>query len=108
MEVRKPPRRPLARPRPSLLVARVQFPRSSRRKAKMSKLTQEERDKLKKKEFVFPKERRYPIHDEGHGRAALSMVAKHGTPEEKAQVHAKVCSKYNFPSCKTPYENPLS
>jgi hypothetical protein len=74
----------------------------------MSKLTQEERDKLKKKSFVFPEERRYPIHDESHGRAALSMVAKHGTPEEKAKVRKAVCGKYGFPSCKSPYEDPLS
>lgn len=38
--------------------------------------------------------RRYPIHDESHARNALSRVAQHGTPEEKAKVRAAVCKKY--------------
>ena len=37
---------------------------------------------------------KYPIHDAAHARAALRMVAMHGTPEEKAMVRAKVRSKY--------------
>jgi hypothetical protein len=74
----------------------------------MSKLTKEERDKLKSSDFVFPEQRRYPIADKSHGRAALSMVAQHGTPEEKAKVRKEVCGKYGFPSCKSKYEDPLS
>lgn len=57
-------------------------------------LTQDARDDLKKREFAIPSRRAYPIHDETHARAALSMVAKHGTPEEKSQVHAAVAKKY--------------
>jgi hypothetical protein len=60
----------------------------------MSKLTTEERNKLANKEFVFKKDRRYPIHDETHARAALAMVSKHGTPEEKAKVRKAVKNKY--------------
>ena len=74
----------------------------------MSKLTTEERKKLKSSDFVFPETRKYPTHDKSHGRAALSMVAQHGTPEEKAKVRKEVCGKYGFPSCKSHYENPLS
>jgi hypothetical protein len=37
---------------------------------------------------------KYPIHDATHARAALRMVAMHGTPEEKAMVRAKVHAKY--------------
>lgn len=75
----------------------------------MSKLTQEQRDKLKASQFVFPERRSYPVHDEGHGAAALSMVAKHGSPEEQKKVRNKVCSLYpNLPSCKAEkYTNPL-
>ena len=33
---------------------------------------------------------KYPIHDASHARAALRMVAMHGTPQEKEIVRAKV------------------
>ena len=36
----------------------------------------------------------YPIPDESHARFALAMVAKHGTPAEKARVRAAVHKKY--------------
>ena len=36
----------------------------------------------------------YPINDEEHARLALSMVAQHGTPEEKKKVRAAVARKY--------------
>ena len=57
-------------------------------------LTAAARDRVKTKNFALPEERRYPIHDESHARAALSMVAAHGSPGEKAQVHAAVAQKY--------------
>jgi len=38
----------------------------------------------------------YPVPDEKHARSALSLVAQHGTPEEKAKVRAAV--KRKFPS----------
>ena len=36
----------------------------------------------------------YPIPDEKHARSALSLVAQHGTPAEKATVRAKVKKKF--------------
>ena len=36
----------------------------------------------------------YPIPDESPARSALSMVAKHGTSEEKARVRAAVKRKF--------------
>jgi hypothetical protein len=57
-------------------------------------LTARGRDQVKSSNFVFPKQERYPIHDIEHGRAALSMVSKHGTPEEKAAVRSAVYEKY--------------
>ena len=36
----------------------------------------------------------YPIQDRAHAANALSRVAANGTPAEKAQVRAKVKSKY--------------
>jgi len=36
----------------------------------------------------------YPIPDEEHARSALSLVAQHGTAEEKAKVRAAVKRKF--------------
>lgn len=44
--------------------------------------------------FVFPKEKKYPIHDIAHARNALARVSQFGTPEEKAKVRAAVYHKY--------------
>ena len=52
-----------------------------------------ERNKLPSHAFALPG-RRYPIHNEAHARNALARVAQHGSPEEKAQVRAKVKAKY--------------
>lgn len=57
-------------------------------------LSTEERNNMGEGEFVFPETRRYPIPDLTHGRAALSMVAKHGTPAEQAKVRAAVYAKF--------------
>ena len=57
------------------------------------KLTSNARKHIAESNFALPG-RRYPIHDISHARAALSMVAKHGTPAEQAQVRAAVHSKY--------------
>ena len=38
----------------------------------MSKLSSEERDKLPSREFAFPKQRKEPIEDAGHVRAAVA------------------------------------
>lgn len=66
-----------------------------------AELTTKARKKLPSGEFVYPKEKRYPIHDRRHGANALSRVEQHGTPEEKAKVRAAVCRKYpDLPSCK--------
>ena len=60
----------------------------------MARLTAKQRNRLRSSSFVFPKSRRYPINDESHARAALSMVAAHGTPAEKARVRAAVRRRY--------------
>ena len=63
-------------------------------------LTMKGRKRIKEKNFAIPSENgpggtgRYPIHDATHARAAIQMVGKHGTPEEKARVHAAVAKKY--------------
>ena len=60
----------------------------------MSKLTYKAREKLKSGSFVYPKERRYPIHDLAHARNALARVSTYGTPAEKARVKGAVYRKY--------------
>lgn len=57
----------------------------------MSRLTSDERDKLPTSDFVFPKDRRYPIHDEAHARDALARSS--GKPEESA-VRAAVRRRF--------------
>lgn len=58
-----------------------------------AELTAKKRKELPKSAFALPGGR-YPIHDESHARNALSRVAQHGTPEEKAKVRAAVCRRY--------------
>jgi len=57
-------------------------------------LTTAARKRLAAGSFVFPKERRYPIHDKIHARNALARVAQHGSPSEQATVRSAVYSKY--------------
>jgi hypothetical protein len=59
----------------------------------MAVLTSKARKALPTATFALPG-RRYPIHDANHARAALSMVAKHGSPYEKRAVQAAVRRKY--------------
>lgn len=54
-------------------------------------LTSQARKNLPESAFVFPKERRYPIHDVAHARNALARSS--GKPEE-ATVRRAVCSRY--------------
>jgi len=59
-----------------------------------SKLTYAQRQELPDSAFVYPAERKYPIHDLAHARNALARVSANGTPEEKAKVMAAVYRKY--------------
>lgn len=60
----------------------------------MARLTAKARKRLPRSAFVFPGRRAYPIHDRAHARNALSRVAQHGTPAQKARVRAAVRSRY--------------
>lgn len=59
----------------------------------MAVLTTKNRNALPTKDFAGP-DRSYPVNDASHARNALSRVSQYGTPEEKAEVRAKVASKY--------------
>jgi len=63
-------------------------------KLQEKKLTYKQRKKLSPKDFVFPKERKYPIPDKAHARNALARVAQHGTPQEQKKVKAAVAKKF--------------
>ena len=60
----------------------------------MAKLTSAQRNKLPSKAFGEPKERKYPMPDKSHARAAKSRASqqeKKGnlTPSEKKKIDAK-------------------
>jgi len=69
----------------------------------VAKLSSSQRQKLPPSQFALPGKGEgksgkgsgsYPIPDKGHAQAALSRVAQHGTPQEKAQVKAAVARKF--------------
>jgi predicted AAA+ superfamily ATPase len=60
-------------------------------KVQEAKLSSQARNDLPASAFVFPKERRYPIHDESHAKNALARSS--GKPEE-ATVRAAVYRRY--------------
>lgn len=65
-------------------------------------LTMAKRRKLPSKDFALPGKGdnggkgsgSYPVPDANHGRLALSMVSKYGSPAEKSKVRAKVHAKF--------------
>ena len=59
----------------------------------MSLLTAKKRNSLPGSDFAVAG-RKYPVNDPNHARNALARVSQYGTPEEKAEVRAKVHSKY--------------
>lgn len=60
----------------------------------MAKLTEEDRDKLPAREFAFPKQRKEPIEDAGHVRAAVArfMQVKDVTDEERDAAWKRIQS----------------
>ena len=64
----------------------------------MSKLTYRQRQNLSSSQFALRRERKYPIEDKAHARAALARVSRFGTPAQKMEVRRKVHEK--FPSIK--------
>jgi hypothetical protein len=69
----------------------------------MAKLSGKQRNKLPTSDFALPGQGEgksgkgsgsYPIPDASHARNALSRVAQHGSPAQKAAVRAKVHRKY--------------
>jgi len=59
----------------------------------MAVLTAKTRNALPSSAFALPG-RRYPIHNPGHARDALSRVSANGSPAEKATVRAAVRRRY--------------
>lgn len=68
-----------------------------RKTNKMAKLSYGQRKRLPAKEFIFPKERKFPIPDAAHARNALSRAgAKSSTVDEAVKREVK----RRFPSIK--------
>jgi len=57
-------------------------------------LSYKARKRLPDSAFVFPKERKYPIHDLAHARNALARVAQFGSAAEQKAVRAAVYARY--------------
>ncbi len=64
----------------------------------MAVLSTKSRKSLPKGDFAIPSKApvsgSYPIPDRSHAQNALSRVSANGSPAEKAEVRAKVHSKY--------------
>jgi hypothetical protein len=58
-----------------------------------AKLKQKERDALDASDFALPDSREYPIQDESHARAALSML-HNASPEDQKKIKAAVHRRY--------------
>lgn len=58
-----------------------------------AKLKQKDRDALPSSAFALPDTREYPIHDENHAHAALSML-HNASPEEQKKIKAAVRRRY--------------
>lgn len=59
----------------------------------MAKLTSVQRKNLPKRDFAVAGGK-YPVPDKSHARNALARVSEFGSSSEKAQVRAKVNSKF--------------
>lgn len=60
----------------------------------MAKLTAAARRRLPASAFVYPRVRKYPIHDRAHARAALAFAKRPGTYGSYSTVAAAVRSRY--------------
>ncbi len=60
----------------------------------MPPLTTKQRQRLRDASFALPEERKYPINDIEHARAALARVAQHGSKREKELVRETVYRRY--------------
>ncbi len=64
----------------------------------MARLTSKARMALPKSDYGLPSKKpksgSYPIPDANHGRLALAMASKYASPEEKAEIRAKVRAKF--------------
>lgn len=58
------------------------------------KLSQAEKEKMKDDDFVFPKEKTWPIHDEKHARTALVWATWPQNKDKKELIVKAVLKKY--------------
>jgi hypothetical protein len=66
----------------------------------MAALKAKARKALASSSFVYPSQRRYPIHDRAHAANALARARQSGSATY-AKVHAVVCRRHpSLPACK--------
>lgn len=56
-------------------------------------MTKAEKDKLPDSMFGLPKQRKYPLHDETHVRAAISMFHHCNDPEDRKTLAHNICRR---------------
>ncbi len=60
----------------------------------MARLSARGRKRISGKNFVYPKQRKYPIHDKSHAKSALRMAGRKDTFGSLATVKKKVYQRY--------------
>ncbi|MGB6771203.1 MAG: hypothetical protein WBF51_04280 [Candidatus Dormiibacterota bacterium] len=68
-------------------------PKDAEADIEKAKLKAKTRDALPDSDFALPDSREYPIHDENHARAALSML-HNASPEDQKKIKAAVHRRY--------------
>lgn len=63
-------------------------------RASGGRLTAADRHALPKSDFGLPGQRKYPLPDANHARAALSRAAANATPSQQDEIRAKVHRKF--------------
>lgn len=78
----------------ALLEAQDNTPEHAELELAEAKLKAADRKSLPDSAFAIPEDREYPIQDESHAQAALSMVEAHGSDEQKQKVRSAVKRRY--------------
>ena len=60
----------------------------------MAQLSRKRRNRLPKSSFVYPAQRKYPIHDKAHARAALRLGKQRRTFGSISTIRRKVYKRY--------------
>ena len=60
----------------------------------MAKLNAAKRKKIPTSEFGLPEKKAYPLENANHARNALARASQFATPDEEAEIKAKVAKRF--------------